>query len=208
MRVVGRYLVVAGAVLGLVAVSASTGAASERHAASRVRTYSTPGTAPLRTALMDPVLFGGGQRAAAFTMTQAAGASYVRLVVYWRYTAPGTRPPGFVPTDPTSPGYHWTGIDAIVEDAEAAGLTPILDIVGTPSWAYDHRKSDGNAGSPKVADLGDFATALATHYDGSTPGVPAEHVFQVWNEPNLSVDLSPANGSTYRPMVNAVAAVK
>ena len=36
--------------------------------------------------------------------------------------------------------------------------------------------------------------------------MPAEHVFQVWNEPNLSVDLSPANGSTYRPMVNAVAA--
>ena len=39
----------------------------------------------------------------------------------------------------------------------------------------------------------------------SPPGVPAEHVFQVWNEPNLSLDLNPVTASTYRAMVNAVA---
>ena len=32
-----------------------------------------------------------------------------------------------------------------------------------------------------------------------------EHVFQVWNEPNLSLDLNPVSASTYRGMVNAVA---
>jgi hypothetical protein len=139
-------------------------------------------------------------------MTKAAGAAYARLNVSWRSIAPSTPPAGFVATDPTSPGYSWAGIDAIVEAAENAGLTPILDIVGTPDWAYQTRPSGVNAGSPKVADLGDFATALATHYDGLTSGAPDAHVFEVWNEPNLSLYLSPAGAGKYRAMVNAVAA--
>jgi hypothetical protein len=59
--------------------------------------------------------------------------------------------------------------------------------------------------SPKVALLGEFAKALALHYDG-THGAPPVHIFQVWNEPNLSQDLSPAKPAVYRAMVNAVAA--
>jgi hypothetical protein len=110
-----------------------------------------------------------------------------------------------VAADPTSPGYAWGGLDAAVEAADAAGLTPILDISGVPKWAYSRRPTPPNGGTPKVAALGDFATALATHFDGSAPGVPAEHVFQVWNEPNLSVNLYPVKPGKYRAMVNAVA---
>jgi hypothetical protein len=138
-------------------------------------------------------------------MAQAAGATYVRLEVPWRSIAPATPSSAFVATDPTSPEYRWAGIDATVEDAAAAGVTPILDIVGTPDWAYKQSPAGGNAGTPNVADLGDFAIALASHYDGLTLGLPAEHVFQVWNEANNSLDLNPASGSTYRAMVNAVA---
>ena len=138
-------------------------------------------------------------------MTKAAGATYARLNVDWRSVAPSTPPAGFVATDPTSPGYSWAGIDAIVEAAENAGLTPILDIVHSPDWAYQTQPKGVNAGSPKAADLGDFATALATHYDGLTSGAPDAHVFEVWNEPNLSLYLSPAKAGTYRAMVNAVA---
>jgi len=142
----------------------------------------------------------------AFARTQAAGATYARLSVNWSSIAPSTRPTGFVATDPTSPGYSWNGIDAVVEAAESAGLTPILDVVGAPpAWAYATRPSRVNGGSPKVAELGDFAKALATHYDGLTLGTPAEHVFEVWNEPNLSFYLNPVKASTYRAMVNAVA---
>jgi hypothetical protein len=159
----------------------------------------------LATAVADPALFGGSQAAAAFARTRAAGATYARLTLSWRSIAPANRPAGFVATDPASPGYAWGGIDAVVEAAESAGLRPILDIVGPPVWAYETPPTDVNGGSPNVADLGDFATALATHYDGLTPGVPAEHVFQVWNEPNLSLNLSPAEATTYRAMVNAVA---
>jgi hypothetical protein len=170
-----------------------------------VRKYTTGGTAPLTTAIADPGLYNSSQRADAFKLTRAAGATYARLSVSWRVIAPDTPPDGFVATDPTSRGYSWGGLDAAVQAADAAGLTPILDISGVPSWAYSRRATPPNGGTPKVAALGDFATALATHFDGSTTGVPAEHIFQVWNEPNLSLNLYPVKASKYRAMVNAVA---
>jgi hypothetical protein len=141
----------------------------------------------------------------AFARTSAAGATYARISVSWNTIAPSAPPTGFVATDPTSPGYSWDGIDAVVEAAETAGLTAILDISQPPAWAYDTAPTTVNGGSPNVADLHDFATALATHFDGLTSGVPAEHVFQVWNEPNLSLYMSPVSASKYRDMVNAVA---
>jgi cellulase (glycosyl hydrolase family 5) len=195
-----RYVVAAAALCVLGAATTSAGVAS-----GSGRTYSTGETAPLATALADPALFNGSQRDTALRLTRAAGATYARLAVPWRVIAPAVRPAGFVATDPSSPGYSWTGVDAAVKAADAAGLTAILDISGIPKWAYARRPSRPNAGSPKIAALGDFATALARHYDGTVPDVPAEHVFQVWNEPNLSLDLYPVKASTYRRMVNAVA---
>jgi hypothetical protein len=191
-------LLAAGAVCAL-AVPLAAAETSARHV------IATRATIPLRTAFFDHT-FESPQQATAFTMAKAAGASYVRLEVPWRSIAPATRPSGFVATDPTSVGYDWRGIDSAVVGAGASGLTPILDIVGTPEWAYKDLPLNVNAGTPNVADLGNFATALATHYDGSTSGVPAEHVFQVWNEPNNSLDLNPVTPSTYRAMVNVVAA--
>ena len=199
-----RNLVAAGAIFLLAASSTSAAVAAGR-TAKHTRTYSTPATGPLATAIADPVLFGGSQTVPAFARTRAAGATYVRLTVTWRSIAPSTPPAGFVATDPTSPGYSWGGLDAIVAAAESAGLTPILDVLYPPGWAYDTPPTTVNGGSPNVADLSDFATALATHYDGLTPGTPAEHIFQVWNEPNLSLDMSPVSASRYRDMVNAVA---
>ena len=195
----GRYLAVIGAALLVVAVTASAGVAHG------VRTYSTAGTAPLETAIFDPALFGGSQSATAFARTRSAGATYARLNVNWRNIAPTTRPDGFVPSDPTSPGYSWTNLDSVIQGAEAAGLTPILNISSTPRWAYATKPKGVNAGTPRASSLGDFATALATHYDGSVAGMPVANIFEVWNEPNLSLYLSPVSGSAYRGLVNAVA---
>jgi cellulase (glycosyl hydrolase family 5) len=194
--VVLRWLAVTAAAFSLVVVTASAGS---------VRVRSTPGTAPLVTAIADPALFASGQRAKAFALTRAAGATYARLTVEWRAIAPSTRPEGFVATDPGSPGYSWGGLDAAVQAADAVGLTAILDISTVPRWAYSRQPHRPNAGTPRAAALGDFATALAKHYDGSTSGLPDEHVFQVWNEPNLSLDLYPISTKSYRNMVNAVA---
>jgi hypothetical protein len=171
---------------------------------ARQHLISTPATIPLRTALFD-ANFQGPQQSLAFPMATAAGATYVRLNVAWRDMAPATPSVDFVASDPTSPGYSWAALDSTVEAADSAGLTPILDITGTPDWAYKNLPDGINGGTPKASDLGAFATALATHYDGLTVGVPAEHVFQVWNEANLSLDLNPVSASAYRGMVNAVA---
>jgi hypothetical protein len=192
-----------GAIACAVTVLLAATAAAAKMSAPHV--IATRGTAPLRTALVDPV-FSGPDQAEAFAMTRSAGATYVILEAPWRSIAPATPPSGFAAKDPTSSGYSWSGLDATVEAAESAGLTPILEIDTTPTWAYDSQPSGVNAGTPNVAELGDFATALAIHYDGLTAGLPAEHVFQVSNEPNVSLYLNPVKASVYRAMVNAVAA--
>jgi cellulase (glycosyl hydrolase family 5) len=202
LRRSGVPFFVAAIVCVLAAGAAATGAAANAHTRHVIP---TPATLPLRTGLLDPS-FAGSDRQTAFGMAQAAGATYVRLSVDWRALAPAAPPTSFVATDPTSPGYRWGGLDSVLEQADAAGLTPILDISTVPDWAYATNPKAPNGGTPRASDLGDFAKALATHYDGSIPGVPAEHVFQVWNEPNLSLDLNPVNANAYRGMVNAVAA--
>jgi aryl-phospho-beta-D-glucosidase BglC (GH1 family) len=194
-----RYVLFAAAILWLAAVAASTGfAASDGH-----RTYTTGSTHPLRTALFDPSEF-NGPNPQAFALTRSAGAQYVRLVAPWSSLAPANPGADFAAADPSSPGYYWHALDATVKTAVSAGLTPILDITLTPGWAYAVRPDGVNQGTPQTAALGQFALALATHYDGES-GVPEVNDFEVWNEPNLSLNLGPAKASTYRAMVNAVA---
>jgi hypothetical protein len=198
MGVSSRYALLAAATVCLAATAASVGFA----ASGGPRTYTTPGTRPLRTALFDAATLG---RPRAFALTRGAGAQFVRLVANWSQIAPVTPPDGFEPSDPTSPGYSWDGLDAIVTGAENAGLTPILDIISTPKWAYARRPGGVDEGTPKAAALGQFARALATHYSGAD-GLPVVNDFEVWNEPNLSLYLGPPKASSYRAMVNAVAA--
>jgi hypothetical protein len=157
----------------------------------------------LRTAVLDPFQLSNANPQA-FELTRKAGARYVRLVVPWSAIAPATPPDGFDGADPTSHAYSWGWLDGLVEAATVAGLTPILDIGGTPNWAYSQPPSGGNAGAPDIAALGQFARALAMHFDG-TGAAPAVKIYEVWNEPNLSLDLAPASPSIYREMINVVA---
>ncbi|HEU5372511.1 MAG TPA: cellulase family glycosylhydrolase [Gaiellaceae bacterium] len=194
----------AASVVGLVVGVAGTAAAggSRARASQGVRTYSTRATLPLRTSLFDPYSFVGNSDA--FPMARDAGATYVRLMFNWSSVAPATRPANFVASDESSDGYTWDHLDAQVAAAEDSGVTPILDVFSTPKWAYAVRPHGSRAGTPNSRDLGQFATALATHYDGAH-GAPAVHYFEVWNEPNLSLSLSPVKPAAYRAMVNAVA---
>jgi hypothetical protein len=186
-------------------------AATAQTDARSVIVATTPSTAPpLATGIADPV-FEGPEATTAYAMASQAGARYVRLAVTWASIAPTTLPgSGFDPTDPTSPYYQWSSLDASVSAAQAAGITPILDIMRpAPAWAYavppgTSTVGSPTGGSPRIADLHAFATALAIHYDGSGPA-PAAHVFSVWNEVNYNKNLYPQNPAYYRAMVNAVA---
>ena len=203
MGVAARKVSVVFAIAVLAAVAASSAAASARRGSHAVRTYATGSTLPLRTSVDDPFTLTGAERVAGFVKTRGAGASYVRLIVPWNAIAPANPSAGFAAADPTSRGYSWGWLDDTVTAAEKAGLTPILDIARAPGWALA-TKHGKRIFTPKVAALGAFAKALALHFDGNHDAPPV-HVFQVWNEPNLSQDLSPVNAATYRSMVNAVA---
>ena len=187
-----RYTGAALAALCVAAVAATAGSAASVHR------YSTRWTAPLATGVFDPFTDNGSDYQLGMTLAHKAGASYERITVPWSSIAPSA-PPESSAADPTWWGYQWGWLDAKVEAAISAGLTPYVQIGSAPSWAL------ANGNTPKVSALREFAAALASHFDG-THGVPAVHIFQVWNEPNLSLDLSPVHPATYRSMVNAVAA--
>jgi hypothetical protein len=160
---------------------------------------------PLQTAVFDPTL-GPATQPAGFALMRGAAASSVRLLVPWDQIAPATLPAiGFDPSDPNDPNYRWSSLDATVSAAEAIGLNPILDVLGTPGWALSTGSGSRGIGTPQPEELKLFARALAARYDG-TDGLPAVHDFMLWDEPNLSLHLDPASPAVYRKMVNAFAA--
>ncbi len=150
----------------------------------------------------------------AFQHTREAGASFVRIQLYWGGTAPVKQPDSWNPSDPADPAYDWVAGDEAVRNAVAAGLTPVLQVDGTPQWAQRCQTPGVFPGSicdPNPGDLRAFATAAADHYSGRTAGVPAVKYFQGLNEPNLSLFFFPqyeASGKPispflYRDLINA-----
>ncbi len=140
----------------------------------------------------------------------------MRLSVDWSAVAPdGTaQPDGFNAADPSDPGYRWEAVDAKIKAAVAAGLEPLVDVVGAPQWAQKGISPSGLGPSyPNAAKFGQFATALARRFGGGFAGLPRVRYWQVWNEPNLSPNLwpqlvngKPVSPGVYRTMVNAFAA--
>jgi hypothetical protein len=150
----------------------------------------------------------------AFQRTRDAGARFVRLQLYWGGTAPNLRPADWNPANPNDPAYDWAASDEAVRDALAAGLTPLMQVDGSPPWAQRCQTPNVFPGSicdPNPADLRAFATAAAARYSGRVPGVPAVKYWQGLNEPNLSLFFFPqyeTSGKTlspflYRDLINA-----
>ena len=158
-----------------------------------------------------------GERATWLDRSVDAGAGIVRLHVFWAAVAGATPPP-----DPTNPGggsYEFSATDRAVRDAESRGLSVLLTVTGAPAWAEGPgRLSSAPAGSwkPNPSDLAAFMRAVAARYSGGfdppgpDPMLPPVQALQVWNEPNLSGQLSPQyDGTTaispgyYREMLNA-----
>jgi hypothetical protein len=193
---IGRALLVAALVAAL---AATAGAA----------TPPVPSVAahPLATAITDPEAFEASDADASFAHTQAAGATYVRLILRWYQVAPQR------PTDPTNPAdgaYRWGGFDQQVKLAVAHHLEPIVTIEDAPGWVQGpaptglgpwvtHSLLAYWRVSP--GELANFALAAATRYGGAFQGLPRVRFWQVWNEPNVSLYLNPqlASQLTKRP---------
>ena len=201
----GRVLLIAAAfsVVAAVVVSGVTGGSSSPGA---------PNGRPLATAVFDP----GNLSPSASRDVRAAGATFARLVLWWSAVAPGgnTAPAGFDARNPADRHYNWKNFDTALRTVVAAGLQPLVDLHDAPAWARETTCTGDGAAKcrPTSAALGDFATAAAKRYRGGFRGLPRVRYWQVWNEPNLSIELMPQveNGKPvspeiYRGMVNAVA---
>lgn len=177
--------------------------------------------ATFRTGFADPLFASPNvaNREAALSDAVATYASIARLSIPWRGVAPKAPSPSFQPSDPASAGYDWSTVDAAVRAMTAHGLEPLLVVSNAPKWAEGpNRASTAAPGSwePDPAAFEAFATALATRYSGSfsepTSGgtLPAVHLFEAWNEPNLSTYLNPqwengkpVSADIYRNLLNA-----
>jgi len=152
-----------------------------------------------------------------------SGATFVRLNVHWSSIAPKTRPPGFKPFLPDSPGYDWSLLDQAIRLTRANGLTPIVMAFEAPKWAegpnrdpnLDERSHPG-VWKPNPDQFAAFGRALASRYNGRHPdpvnpgsSLPKVRYFQAWNEPNLNYYLAPqaekgriVSPNLYRPLLN------
>jgi hypothetical protein len=150
-------------------------------------------------------------REQALARIRATGASVARIPVEWRYIVTSPPPAGFDASDPASPAYDFTKVDAAVRDTVAAGLTPLLVVTSAPAFAEaPHRWPYAYPGSwaPDPAAFGEFGTAVARRYDGSFPdplqpglALPRVRLLEAWNEPNLARYLEPqwvAEGGRWR----------
>jgi hypothetical protein len=152
-----------------------------------------------------------GARTLWLDRTAAAGANLVLLGATWDSIAPATRPPGFNPRNPGDPAYNWGTLDSAVAEATARGLSVAILVTGAPTWAQGAaRPANATGWKPDPTAVGDFGSAIATRYSGSFAGLPRVRFWQLWAEPNLSVNLSPQweNGQPvgaqqYRLMLNS-----
>jgi len=129
-----------------------------------------------------------------------AGASFTRISAWWYDVAPSKKPADWDPTDPSDPKYNWSSIDDQAKKAVAAGLTPMIQIWGAPSWAERcNSKGEPHICNPDPNDFAQFTQAAVKRYSGNFGGLPKIHYWEPWNEPNLHIYLEPQKVGSKRP---------
>jgi len=188
--------------LAIVAVAAT---APETAAASR----------PLALGFFDPIYAAPATSAPWLQRTVDAGADVVKIEIGW---PAATRPRDA--RDPADPAYDFRRADGAVRAASAHGLRVLVSFTGAPRWAEGARRPRSavpGSWRPNPAAVGDYGAALARRYSGAFPdpaepgsALPRVEAFQVWNEPNFAISLSPQWSGRravapliYRAMLNA-----
>ena len=128
-------------------------------------------THPLDTAIEQPDASLTDLRGA-YPRIRGAGAKYVRIILYWDIA------------QPTRTSYNWTEPDKQINEAIAAGLTPLVTVWRAPGWAERSTKGEAGTRDPDPVAFGNFARQLALRYRNV-------HYWEAWNEPNLDHFLSP-----------------
>ncbi|MDX6581810.1 MAG: hypothetical protein QOI10_994 [Solirubrobacterales bacterium] len=155
--------------------------------------------------------------------TVDAGAGMVVLGAFWDQIASSDPPAN--PANPADPSYSWGSLDASVRNATAHGLDVMIVVTGTPAWAegpnrpaVDPDKYPRGTWKPDPEKFSSFAKAVTTRYAGNfidpanvlAGTLPSVHLWEVWAEPNLWVNLTPQYehgkefaADHYRKLLNA-----
>lgn len=176
--------------------------------------------AALTTGFNDAFLDDLPDRAAWLARIRGHGATDLRILSAWALSAPRRPSTKAAALDPTWTGYRFADLDARVRDAVNSGTKPMIMIFGAPRWAEGADRPVGapqGTWKPSSTSFGRFMQAVASRYDGrhadpAVPGgtLPRVRNFQVWNEPNLAIYLSPqwtgnkpTSPRVYRSLQNA-----
>jgi hypothetical protein len=136
-----------------------------------------------------------------FKRVRGAGASFTRVILFWRSIAPSIEPGSWDPTDPQDPNYNWSEFDRQIRLARNAGLQVLASIYQAPEWAERCRSEVEGICNPNPRMFADFAEAAARRYSGDLPGLPRIRFWKPWNEPNLFIFFLPQfrNGKKVSP---------
>jgi hypothetical protein len=130
-----------------------------------------------------------------FPIYAQLGVGIWQTTISWRDIA--TRRP-VDPTDPDDPAYAWpTPIDDQIKAAAKYGITVLVSVAGTPTWANGGR--DWNVAPDAPADYGAFMAAASRRY-------PAVRRWLIWGEPSRKVNFSPtgrAGAQRYAQLLDA-----
>jgi Cellulase (glycosyl hydrolase family 5) len=129
---------------------------------------------------------------------KASGAKFSRVDLLWSEIAP-TKPAN--PIDPADPAYNFGRADQIVTGLRSRGITPLLTVYSSPTWANGGKakpkSTQYNPFTPNAVQFGQFMQALAQRYNGTfspgeyAPVLPRVRHFEIWNEPNLQLFYRP-----------------
>jgi hypothetical protein len=181
----------------------------------------------LTTGFDDPLFESSNPSVHQLWLSHAASehAGIVRLNISWRGVVHAVPASEAQASDPSWSGYDFSVTDAVVRDAAAAGLNMMLTLAGgAPRFAEGPgrpRSAPLGTWEPSAAAYGAFARAVAVRYSGiytppgATTPLPRVRYWQAWNEPNLSVYLTPqwtggpgnykpTSPVLYRPLLNAL----
>jgi hypothetical protein len=127
------------------------------------------------------LLYGPGSLDQRLATLQGLGVGVVRVTLRWDRVAP-TKPAK--PRDYTA--YDWGAYGDVLDGLHAQGMTPLVTLYGTPSWA-NGGKSPSHL---PTSGFGDFVSAAAVRF-------PWVRMWTIWNEPNNGVFASPVSPSQY-----------
>jgi hypothetical protein len=135
----------------------------------------------------DRILLPGGPKAdQAVAEWVKLGVDNVRIFAHWGKIAPKTRPAGWDPENPATPGYQWFYVDQAINRVRRAGMSVTLTITGPgPVWSSAKPKRRQPAYKPRAGSYAAFAKAVALRFGDRVDR------YILWNEPNIHTWLMP-----------------